>query len=410
MKVVSTIVVYRVLTFSENGIVCFGEFRAVYHCIFVVQEYVVMDSGLDVSVTSVSRANLKKQRLSIFSLAAASFVDKVEDNAVSILWPAMYRSLGIQVGRLGLVLGISQLISTLMLPIWGYAVDRFSRKALLVWVTGIWGLWTLGIGFVQTLPQLLVVRVFSAVGLGVFVPAAFSLISDIFHNESRGRAAGMMEGIGLFGLIVAFGALPILSENNPEAWRTGFMVLGGASFFTGILLAFLLEEPVRGSTEPELEDVITEEIAAHHAIKWSDLRKLVAIPSWRSIVLKDMLDAMSFGIFTGWAFTWLDELNVGENAFIVVVVMLLGTIMGNFFLGWFGDRMERRYPNKARVVIALIGLIVSLPLLTSFFFLGGQGLVILTILGTLVGFANSATAEPVSWPMMQAIFIAGTPW
>jgi hypothetical protein len=75
----------------------------------------------------------KKRWVAVGSLAAASFVDKVEDNAVSILWPGMYPALGLTVGQLGPVLGVSRLVMTLMLPIWGYAADSVSRKKLLVW-------------------------------------------------------------------------------------------------------------------------------------------------------------------------------------------------------------------------------------------------------------------------------------
>lgn len=74
---------------------------------------------------------------------------------------------------------------------------RFSRKWLLVFFTGLWGLWTCAIDLVETLPQLVLVRSLSALGLGVFVPAAFSLIGDLFDAETRGRATGTMRALGL---------------------------------------------------------------------------------------------------------------------------------------------------------------------------------------------------------------------
>jgi MFS family permease len=146
----------------------------------------------------------------------------------------MYTALGATVGQLGTILGISKLASTITYPLWGYLADRFSRRMLLVWFTGIWGLWTLGISFVGTYPQLLTMRVISGLGLGAFTPAAFSLIGDLFENRSRGRAVGIMRSVGLVGVVVSVMLLPSLPKLGPEGWRVGFALFGAASFLTGL--------------------------------------------------------------------------------------------------------------------------------------------------------------------------------
>jgi len=76
-----------------------------------------------------------------------------------MLWPKIYPALGVKVGSLGPILGISGFVSTITLPLWGWAADRFSRKSLLIWITGFWGAWTAVIAFAQPLTQLLFMRV-----------------------------------------------------------------------------------------------------------------------------------------------------------------------------------------------------------------------------------------------------------
>jgi len=73
----------------------------------------------------------KRRWFSVLALSAAAFVDSSENYALSVLWPRMYPALGLRVGQLGPVLGISDLIRTITLPLWAWAADRFSRKALL---------------------------------------------------------------------------------------------------------------------------------------------------------------------------------------------------------------------------------------------------------------------------------------
>lgn len=315
----------------------------------------------------------------------------------------MYQSLGVSIGWLGGVLGISSLVNTLTLPLWGLAVDRYSRKTLLVWITGFWGLWTLAIGFVETLPQLFAVRILSSLGLGVFIPAAFSLIGDLFTDQERGRASGIMNAVGLIGAIVAFGVLPLLAASSSDGWRIGFMVMGLASFGTGFLLWVLLNEPPRGAAEPELASMVNHRSAQRYTVKWADLLTLIRIRSWRWLLFKEMMDALGVSILYGWSFTWLDSLGLGESAVIVVSLMTLSTVGGALLFGWLGDRLERRFPNRGRTTLVWLGLLVSLPVILLLVSADGSNIYLLSTFGLLYGLASTASGDSVMWPMVQGI-------
>ncbi|MCB0064723.1 MAG: MFS transporter [Caldilineaceae bacterium] len=342
--------------------------------------------------------------LSVIGLAAGSFVDGGEDQSISILWPFMYRSLQVSIGQLGTVLGLSRLIMALTLPLWGYAADRFSRKTLLVCFTGFWGAWTLAISLVETFPQLLIVRLLSTLGLGIFIPAAFSLIGDLFGDQERGRAVGVITATGVVGTVTAFIVLPAIAANDAEAWRTGFMLMGSASIVTGLLL-LLVEEPPRGASEPEIQDVISRATARRYLFHWRDLRLLLKVQSWRWLLLSELLLSLGVGIVSGWAFTWLDSLGLGESASLVVGLMALGSIGGAILFGWVGDVVEARFPNYGRIALVLAGKITLLPTLIFFVTANAENVVLLTILGALFGLAQATVGKALQWPLAQAVLL-----
>ncbi len=344
----------------------------------------------------------RRRWLSVFALSAAAFVDSSENEALSILWPKMYPALGLRAGQLGPVMGISDLIRTLTMPFWGWAADRFSRKALLVGITGLWGAWTMVIAFVHTLQQLLLVRILSSLGLGVLWPTAFSLLSDLFESKRRGIAAGVMTAVSYLGTITGFVVLPTLAGLSPDSWRLGFVVMGAASILTGLFL-LVIDEPPRGAAEPELTDVISEETAARYAFRLRDLPQIARVRSWWVLLLQNSVDNIALAVLYGWAFVWLDSLGLGDQAFMVVILLTLGTLGGHLLFGWLGDRLEERFPTHGRTVMALAGLSLTAPALAAFIGLGHRGIGTLMLFGALAGLGISSVDTGARWPIAQGV-------
>lgn len=360
--------------------------------------------GERISAPSQSAAHVNADRsgLSVCVLFIVSLIDRIEEITLSILWPQMYRSLGATVGQLGLVLAVSQLVGTLLLPLWGYAVDRYSRKQLLVWFTGFWGVWSCVIALVETVPQLLLVRTLSALGLSVFTPAAFSLIGDLIDKENRGRSIGILRAAPFFGAPVAFIGLPALAAQSPEAWRWGFVLMGLASFVSGLIM-LLLREPVRGRAEPELRAVLSNKNARQYTFRWSELRTLLTIRTWWWLGLREVLGSLSVLVFFRWFFSWLDELGLSQRGVVIFLMMLVATVAGFILFGWLGDRLEQKFPRQGRIPLALVGLIVQLISLLLLFTAGGNNVALLSVFGSLFALGFAATADGVLWPLGQAV-------
>jgi len=338
----------------------------------------------------------------VFALSLAAFVDSGENETLAILWPKMYPVLRLDVSQLGPVLGISDLIRTLTLPLWGWAADRYSRKSLLVWVTGFWGLWTLAIALVQDLTQLLLVRIIASLGLGVLWPAAFSLLSDLFSSKDRGRAAGIMTAVSFSGTLASFFVLPMLAAIDAQAWRYGFILMGCISALTGVVFMFI-KDPPRGAAEPEIGDLLGAQSTARYAFRLKDLPAIAHIRTWWVLLFQQSIDNIAMAVLYGWSFTWLDTLGLGDSAFMVVGLLTLGTLLGHLLFGWLGDQLERRFPDRGRAAMAQVGLVVALPSLTLFLLMGSQGLLPLMGFGLLAGLSLSSVDTGARWPIAQAV-------
>jgi len=170
----------------------------------------------------------------LFALASGYFVDQGEAQAMSIFSPVLRQIWNLSVGNLSWITFVRSLLQALSSPFWGYMADKYSRKKVLFWGTGFWGLWTILVGLTQNFSQLILVRVISGIGLGCLMPATFSIMADTFPPKIRGRMLGYLEGVGVLGIIIFTVGLGSLA--TPEMWRYGFIILGVASILSGIII------------------------------------------------------------------------------------------------------------------------------------------------------------------------------
>ena len=122
-----------------------------------------------------------KKRRSIRTLIALGFgylVDQGESQAMGVLLPIIQALWGFNNTQFGLMETLRNITQTVSAPFWGYAADRFSRKKVLIFGTGVWGIWTVLVGLVPDFGSMLIVRAISGLGLGALMPATFSLIGD----------------------------------------------------------------------------------------------------------------------------------------------------------------------------------------------------------------------------------------
>lgn len=353
---------------------------------------------------NITNAKKKQRRRTLFALSFGYFIDQGEGQALSVLFPTLQALWGLSYGNLGVISTIRNLLQAVSAPFWGYISDKVSRKMVILFGTGIWGLWTAAVGLTQNFGQLLVIRAISGIGLGCLMPATFSIMSDTFPPKDRGKALGMMEAIGIMGIIIATVGLGFLA--TPTLWRYGYFMLGAFSVISGIVVWFLVEEPVRGEAEPELAGKITREDAQRFGLQLSDLPKVLKIPTIWVAIAQGLAGSMPWVVMASFLITWLvNERNIpAENATLVFAGIVFGTVFSNVIGGYLGDWAEQKNPKYGRTIIGQISIISGIPL-TYILFTQTDSWSLAGIIALSFG-----TALMISWPgkgakepMMQGV-------
>ena len=313
----------------------------------------------------------KRSRIwTLVALAFGYFIDQGEGQALSVLFPTIRALWGLNYTALGIIGTIRNILQSISAPFWGFAADRLSRKQVIIFGTGIWGIWTLACGLTQNFGQLLVIRAISGIGLGCLMPATFSLMSDTFPPNRRGRALGILEAIGVLGIVIGTLGLGMLA--TPTLWRWGFFVLGGFSIVSGVLVALLVKEPVRGSAEPELQGKITEEEANKYRAEFSDMPKVLAIPTIWVAILQGLAGSMPWVVMGLYLISWfVDVRGMTEaitfdhpqgSATLAFAGIVVGTAVSNIIGGILGDWAERKSPKYGRTIVGQVSIFSGIPL------------------------------------------------
>ncbi len=322
------------------------------------------------SISSPAETTLAGRWKTLFALAFGYFIDQGEGQAISVLFPTLQRLWGLSLTNLGTIGTIRNILQSVSAPFWGYAADKYSRKKVIILGTGLWGIWTVFCGFTQNFGQLLTIRAISGIGLGCLMPATFSLMSDTFPPHKRGRALGLLEAMGVLGIIIGTVGLGFLA--SPTLWRWGFISLGLFSVLSGVLVYLMVEEPVRGAAEPELAGKITAEAAAQYGIKLSDLSKVLRIPTVWVAILQGLAGSMPWVVLGLYLITWMvNERGMSEgitfadprgSATLAFAGIVIGTAISNILGGVIGDWAERRNPRYGRTIIGQFSVFSGIPL------------------------------------------------
>jgi MFS family permease len=356
----------------------------------------------------------------LLALASGYFIDQGEGQAMSVLFPAIRDALDFGYAGLGQIAGWRNLLQALSAPFWGFVADRTSRKWVIVFGTGLWGLWTLACGFVTSFEQLFWMRIIAGLGLGCLLPPTFSIISDLFGPEERGRANGFLGSAGFVGVIVSVVVLGWMQATPGLGWRWGFYVLGAASVLSGVIIAVFVKEPPRGAAEPELTGSITEADALRFRIKPADVREILRIPTMWVTFIQGIFGVTPWVVMGAYLVTWLvDERSISQGrAPLVFAVIIIGQAIAQFLGGLIADWAHRRDPRRGRIVVSQISILNGVWMTTVLFSvpLGFVPLMAFGFLtGSMVGWAGKGGRDPIlqsvlrpelrstAWAMIAAV-------
>ena len=348
----------------------------------------------------------------LFALGLGYLIDQGEAQAMGVLSPIIQSIWGVSFGMLGLMTTLRNITQTISAPFWGYAADKYSRKKVLIFGTGIWGIWTIVVGMMPSFNAVLVVRAISGLGLGCLMPATFSLLGDHYPQEKRGFALGVIGFVGLMGTVLGVAALGFVA--TPELWRWGFVGLGVFSILSGVVIWWFVEEPPRGAAEPELAGLISHEDEQRYVINWKDVFSTLRIPTLWAAILQGITGTMPWVVMGFYFINWMvRELGYSNSitfndpkgsAPLVFAIVVVGAAISSFIGGLIGDYAEKVNPKYGRTVIGQFSVLSGVPLMYilltrahTFSFNGLLGFTFFTAL--MIGWPGRGAKEP----MMQAV-------
>lgn len=196
--------------------------------------------------------------LILLAAYAVSFLDR---QVVSLLVEPIKHDLAVSNTQIGILQGpaFGLLYATLGLPL-GWLADRVHRVRMIAGAIALWSLATLCCGLATSFAGLAAARLCVGIGEAALVPAAVSLLAELFAPERRalpisvfncGVAIGAGLALSLGGSFIAFsehGAadLPLLGHwfASRHDWQNVFILCGLVGLPVA-LLSLLIAEPAR---------------------------------------------------------------------------------------------------------------------------------------------------------------------
>ncbi|MBL8772999.1 MAG: MFS transporter [Phenylobacterium sp.] len=323
-------------------------------------------------------------RYALALLLVVYVINYVDRQVLSILVEPIRKELGLTDTQIGLLsgLGFALFYAAAGLPIARLA-DRTSRKGIIAGCLALWSGATAVCGLAMNFPQLLVARIFVAVGEAGAGPAGHSMLADLFPHGKRATALAVFScgvPIGILVGLLAGGWL-----NQAFDWRTAFIVVGLPGVVVAAVVALTLKEPPRtGEVSTEPAPTTREALAV-----------LMKIPAYNYLVLGSALHAFtSYG-----ALQWnpafmirFHGLSTGEAGLALGLISGVTGVVGTLAGGWFADLLGRR-DNRWYAWLPALMIGVRAPLFISAYLAPTAELAIACLI--LPGFLGNSFTGPV---------------
>lgn len=261
-------------------------------------------------------------------------------------------------------------------PVTGWITDRVSRKTMILGSLIFWSTVTAATAIAHTYPQMIWCRALGGFGEAFYFPAAMAMISDYHGPATRSRAMSFHQTAVYAGSIAGGSISAVVGQH--AGWRTSFWVFGGCGVILGLVLMFLLREPVRGHAElkpgqrstPKKTSQALAEILGNRTVL-----ALIAIFMGANFVAV---------VFLTWLPTFLFQkfhMSLSMAGLNASLYLQAASLLGVLFGGYLADRFTKRR-GGGRQLAQSIGLLLGAP----FLFLTGWTLSVPILVLAMIGF------------------------
>ncbi|HBY06932.1 MAG TPA: hypothetical protein DEH22_03790 [Chloroflexi bacterium] len=311
-------------------------------------------------VTPKGQPKIKGRWKSAFSLTFASMLDNNEGTSfITAMFPMIRAQLGMSLGVLGWMAALPKIIAVFFGPFWASVGRKYNRKNVLIFATGIWGLWAIAIGLSQSVTQLFIFVTISLIGAVASQPLMQEILMDLFGDEERGKAVSIVYGVSAIVMLPMMGVNAWLAGME-SGWRYGFYAAGILSAISGLVIWKFLDDPGRGAAETALADVEQVRQEEYGLIKWVEVKELFQIKTFVLMLGQRVLSGHLLMISMGVVYL-VDVLGFDlKQANLMIIPLMLGMFTGMFVFGFIADWIHKKHPKYGRIgTIQLIQLVYA---------------------------------------------------
>ena len=297
----------------------------------------------------------------LFVLLSVSIFNYINRALLSPNYNIIMAEFQVSQGQIGLVSTMFSVTVAAFTVILGYLNDKWNRKKML-FCGGLWyGGFSLLVSISTNYGSLLAFNIGMGMGIGVVLPVAYSIVSDLFHSSTRSKVFSIFGIATTLGDVI--GSLLAGIYGDSGDWRTPFFIVGIINLCSSGLVAFI-KNPQRAAKEELLEDVLAQTGATYdYHIHRADL-KYIYLRKTNFYLIINFVDNVPGGILRAWVITWLVTdhgmpKSVATEIFLLAAAFsLVGSIVG----GYLGDKWFKQ-DKRIRVKIAMMAMILEVPFL-----------------------------------------------
>jgi MFS transporter, DHA1 family, multidrug resistance protein len=249
----------------------------------------------------------------------------------------------------GLTFGITFVTAFLFSPVWGRIGDRFGRKKILIFSAVGMGVSIFMMGFVHSVWQLFLLRLFMGVFSG-FISMSQAFISTQTPKEIAGRVLGTLQTGGITGSL--FGPLlgGVLADSI--GYSTTFQWTSIAIFISAILVMLTTEYKMKDEKKGTKTNYTSKEVLSH----------IVKNPLLLTVLLISTIIQMAHFSVQPILSLYVNEIHGPENLALYSGIAFSAAGLGNLMMARQWGKMADRFGYiKILISLLFIAAIVYLP-------------------------------------------------
>ena len=326
----------------------------------------------------------RREVVLLLILASVQFTSIVDFMVVMPLGPQLERQLAIDHAQFGRIVASYTIAAGLAAILASSIMDRFGRKAAFLTLYSGFLLGTLFCGLSRGYLMLLSARVITGAFGGILGGLALAIIADVFPEERRGRATGVL--MSAFAVASVIGVPAGIYLGGRLGWHVPFLVLAVLGF--PVLLAAL-------RVMPPLREHLHQATHSHPLLQ---IQETFSHPNHlRAFALTVVVMLGSFSVIPYISLYLVSNVGVNEKTELhwVYVTGGLLTLVGAPLIGRLADHFGKLpvYRVVATISIGLMLVVTNLPRVPLAIAVGVVGTFMLSNAGRMVAALTMITGS-----------------